>query len=242
MSFLLLLDGHAVVLDAGTGIVRLLEPSVREALRPYRHLTIFLSHYHQDHVIGLAYLPGVWPTGTVTIYAPGAPLVDADAHATLSRLIGPPFFPLALHEFPATTDIVATTGAPVRIGSCEVTFRRQRHPGGLAGIRVGDVLAYVTDTSVQDETVDFVAGTRLLLHEVWSAGNNPSDASTLRAGHSSLSGVAAIVSRARVAAVMPIHFHPERSGTEVRHLTESLERLSGVPAILPQEGCAYDIA
>ena len=59
MSFLVLEGGAALVLDAGSGLARLLEPQVAARLPEDGPLDIVLTHYHLDHVVGLSYLPGL---------------------------------------------------------------------------------------------------------------------------------------------------------------------------------------
>ncbi|MGD2114802.1 MAG: MBL fold metallo-hydrolase, partial [Acidobacteriota bacterium] len=57
MCFLVRFEDRALLLDAGTGVARLLEPRVRELLEGVEQLDVILSHFHLDHVIGLSYLP-----------------------------------------------------------------------------------------------------------------------------------------------------------------------------------------
>jgi ribonuclease BN (tRNA processing enzyme) len=92
MSFLLLTGNEALLLDAGTGVGRLLERTMIDLLQPYDCLNIILSHYHLDHVVGLSYLPGTWMRGVVRIYAPGRPFVETEPDQALSRLLQPLYF------------------------------------------------------------------------------------------------------------------------------------------------------
>ncbi|MCZ7663728.1 MAG: MBL fold metallo-hydrolase [Thermoleophilia bacterium] len=63
-----------VVLDAGTGVARLLEPGLRRLLPPPGSAVhVFLSHYHLDHTAGLTYLPVLWPGNPTTVYGPVPP-------------------------------------------------------------------------------------------------------------------------------------------------------------------------
>ena len=50
-------DDHALAIDAGTGIGHLVEdPGLLEGIR---RMDIVLTHFHLDHVVGLAYLPAL---------------------------------------------------------------------------------------------------------------------------------------------------------------------------------------
>ena len=65
MSFLVLTENQALLLDAGSGVSRLLQPELKALIEPYETLNIVFSHYHLDHTIGVSYLPAVWPTGKI---------------------------------------------------------------------------------------------------------------------------------------------------------------------------------
>ncbi len=60
------------IFDAGTGLRRLLQPEHAHLLAGSGVVHLFLTHYHLDHVCGLAYLPGVLPGRVLVIHAPDA--------------------------------------------------------------------------------------------------------------------------------------------------------------------------
>lgn len=241
MSILVLTEAEAFLLDAGTGVARLLEPAVQALLQPYERLHICLSHYHLDHVVGLSYLLGAWRQGSVQIYAPEHPFVEASAQEALGRLLHPPLFPLTLDEFPIPIEVVPVTQEELRIGTLQVYWQPQKHPGGSAGIRIGNALAYVTDTAVMDATIPFAQNVRLLLHELYYLDAEVTPAKVKGEGHSYLSGVARIAREAGVRRLMPIHHHPLRSPAEVRKLAQEVETLAGVPVTVPEEGQVYEL-
>jgi ribonuclease BN (tRNA processing enzyme) len=236
MSFLLLHPDSAILLDAGTGVSRLLEQPISEVLRPYGSLNVILSHYHLDHVVGLSYLPAVWRGKPVTIYAPGPGLVHAAAEKALNDLIRPPFFPLTFRDFPLPVTVAPITSDHFQVGSVAVRMRPQKHSGGSAGIRIGDI-AYATDTVVDEDTVEFVRGARLLLHEVWLE-----DAAESRSvGHSDPYGVADIATRAGVGGLMIVHHPPFRSQAEISAIAAAIQVTTPVTIIVPEEGVVYEV-
>lgn len=238
MAFLVLLDEAAILLDAGSGVARLLEPEVEALLGGYPTLDVVLTHYHLDHVVGISYLPGVWPTRPVRIHAPGPPLVETDPAAALCRLIHPPLFPIPLPEYPMAVELERLTAERAVIGGLEVRFRPQEHPGGSVGVRLGDAVAYVTDTIADDATAQFVVGVDLLLHEVW-LGPGGEAGST---GHSAADDVARIATRAGVPRLMPVHHHPRCTRRDLERLAADLSRLAeGIEVILPEEGRIYTV-
>jgi ribonuclease Z len=69
------------------------------------------------------------------------------------------------------------------------------------GFRVGDRLAYCTDTEFDPETIRHAAGVSTLLHEAWE----PVDAER---GHSSGDEVGVIAAEAGVSRLLLTHNHP----------------------------------
>ena len=237
MSFLVLTRSRALLLDAGTGVSRLLEPSVRELLAGYSELDILLTHYHLDHVVGLSYLPGVWTGGRVRLFGPAAPFVEAEPAEALDRFLHPPLFSATYRSFPGPLEIIPIREDSIRFSALEIRVWPQEHPGGSIGIRIGDEIAYVTDTVVSAENAGHVRGVKLLVHELWFTDEE------VRAqgprGHSHVSGVAELARIAGVERLLAVHHQPKRTGEEIRVMCEMAGRLAGVPAPVPREGAVF---
>ncbi|KAB2958232.1 MAG: MBL fold metallo-hydrolase, partial [Thermoanaerobaculia bacterium] len=197
MSFLLERGGEVLLLDAGTGVSRLLEPAALALLAGARRLDVVLTHYHLDHVIGLSYLPGVARDLPVRIFAPAPPLTEFGPEA-LAALIAPPFFPVTLERLAMPVEVRPYAGPELEAGGFRFEVRAQRHPGGSAGLRLGDELAYVTDTVCDPATVAFARGVGSLLHEVWLTDEESTRDAAARTGHSAAGEVADLARRARV--------------------------------------------
>ncbi|SMB96187.1 Ribonuclease BN, tRNA processing enzyme [Thermanaeromonas toyohensis ToBE] len=235
----------AFLLDAGTGIIRLLKPEVKAKLEQVQELHIILSHYHLDHTSGLFYLTGVWPNRKVVCHAPGYPLVEADPLQALEKLLGPPLYPLRLNDLPL--EIEAVTEPRKEIAGLEFRFRPQQHPGSSVGIRVGDYLAYITDTVADPQTAEFARGVNLLMHEVWLTDEEAehsieADGVPARAKHSWVGAVAEITKKAEVNLFAPIHHAPWRTDDEILLLAQDIERKCGTPVLALQEGNEYLIS
>lgn len=237
MCFLLRVGDRVLVLDAGTGMARLSEEAVLPMLEGVEALDIVLTHYHLDHVVGLSYLPGVWPDKPVRIWAPCPPMVEADPAEALCQLIHPPLFPLPLPEFPMRVEVERMRGDRVEIGDLEIRMRAQEHPGGSVALRIGDSMAYVTDTVADEATAELASGVDLLLHEVWLGSKDGAAA----AGHSAARDVARLAERAGVRRLMPIHHNPRHSDEDLRALAAELEEGTGAEVILPEEGTVYEV-
>ncbi len=241
MSFLVLSESEMLLLDAGTGVARLLEPHIVDLMKPYDCLNIVLSHYHLDHVVGLSFLLGTWTRGRVRIYAPGRPFVEATPEEVLNGLLGPPLFPLPLREFPMPVEVVPVTHENLQTETLSIRLRAQKHAGGSAAIRIGEEIAYVTDTIVDEATTAFVRGAELLLHEVFLTDAEAESGDAERLTHSYPSGVAWIARQGGVGRLMVVHHHPRRTEAEIHKLAHVTETLAGIEVIVPEEGQVYHL-
>lgn len=234
MSFLVTGGERALLLDAGSGLGRLIEPEVSRLMGRARALDIVLSHYHLDHIIGLCYLPAVWNRGPVRILAPAFPLVDAEPEETLARLCSPPLFSTPLSRFPGPVEVVPIREDEFEAAGLGIRAWRQDHPGGSIGFRLGTELAYLTDTPADEGVLGEIAGIRLLIHELWFTDEEA--ARSPARGHSCLSEVAQLARLAKPRLILPVHHQPRRTNEEIRRMASELSVLAGIPALCAEEG------
>lgn len=235
MSFLVAWPGGALLLDAGSGLARLAEPAIRSRIEGLERLDIVLTHYHLDHVCGLAYLPGLVGKTPVRVFAPAPPLTTFGTEA-LDRLLGPPLFPAPLTRWPMAVEVIPFAGSEFEIGPLRIRARAQKHPGGSVGLRLGDELAYITDTILDLKTIPFVRGVGTLLHEVWLSDEEAEREDAGRAGHSAAGPVGDLARAAEVGRLLPVHHHPRRTREDLERLAEAVAARSGCPVEVPIEG------
>lgn len=235
MSYLLRRDGAPVLLDAGSGLGRLLEPALAGALDGADRLRIVLSHYHLDHTIGLSYLTAIAAGRPVTIWAPAPPLVDGVPEEALGRLIAPPLFPLRLADFPMPVEVVPYSGDTLEVAGLRLRLRRQRHDGGSVGMVIDERLGYLTDCEMEEASADFARGVELLVHEVWLLEEQIA-AGAKRYGHSTAEEVARLATACGAGALMPVHHHPTRDGAGVAAVLARLAEHTRVPVVPAEEG------
>ena len=162
-SVLVQLDGEAIVLDAGTGLLRL-PPDVLERST----LTLVLSHAHLDHLCGLSMCPYVMRQGkTLELYAApaeGMPIADV-----LNKLYAPPVWPVPPERFGAAIRCHDLPGS-FSVGSVRVESMDGVHPGGVKLLRLragGRSVVFATDFTLTDAlrpaAADFARGCDVLL-------------------------------------------------------------------------------
>jgi ribonuclease BN (tRNA processing enzyme) len=205
---------RALVIDAGTGIHRLIEN--RELLRGAETVDILLTHFHLDHVVGLAYLPGLGLPEPPVVWGAGGRLAGEATESLLGRLLGSPFNSAPLADF--ASDVRELETDELEIGPFSIATRvQERHAAPTLAVRIGDRLTYCTDTAPDPDNVAFAAGSRVLLHDAWYAQETSDD------GNHSAGGDAGRIARdAGVERLVLIHVNPLQESDEP--LAESARR------------------
>lgn len=161
-------ESSALLLDAGTGVRRLV--SDPDLLSNVSQLTILLSHFHLDHVVGLSYLTALPASIRRTIWGPGAWCYGTSTPSILSRVLTPPVIPLPL-EATAEEFAELRPGRNV-VSGLELEVRMQeKHTAPSVSFRLGDLLAYCTDTAYDEGNSELASGVNYLFHEAWSGSD-----------------------------------------------------------------------
>ncbi|MCJ7507722.1 MAG: MBL fold metallo-hydrolase, partial [candidate division Zixibacteria bacterium] len=161
-SCILVREGNtAILFDAGTGISRLFRREIRRMLNDVDALNLILSHYHLDHIIGITWLVKLWDR-KLRIYAPTEPIVQSTPGIALKLLTDLPLFGLRIEQFPFPTEIIPIEGNDIMIDGIRLSMIKQRHIGGSVGYKLGNKLAYITDTDPEDDHVAFIENVKLV--------------------------------------------------------------------------------
>jgi ribonuclease BN (tRNA processing enzyme) len=197
----------AIVIDAGTGISRLVErPDLLEGVE---RLDILLTHFHLDHIAGLAYLPALGLCEQTTIWGPGRELYGTSTQQLLSQVSREPFHPVPLEA--QDIDVRDLPRGEFELAGVRVASRRQdRHSAPTLGLRFDDALAWVTDTAYDPESARFAAGSRVLAHEAWFITANPRNPEI----HTSAADAAKVALEAEIERLLLIHLPPFAAGVE----------------------------
>jgi phosphoribosyl 1,2-cyclic phosphodiesterase len=160
-----------LIFDLGTG-ARPLGDSLLAEGEPV-DASVFLSHYHYDHLQGLPFFTPIFiPQNTFTFY--GATRNGQTVKQILSGQMTQPYFPVTAEGvFRAKLsyhDIQA--GEPLQVGPARVTTVELNHPGGNLGYRVeceGRSVVYATDIEHgggdEERFFEFARGADLLIYD-----------------------------------------------------------------------------
>ncbi len=196
---------RAVLIDAGTGVERIVaDPSLLDGVA---ELELVLTHFHLDHVAGLAYLPGLRAVASTPprIWGPAQALFGSSSEEDLRRLASPPFYD-------ADFSLIASEVRELAEGDQQVgpfTLRVRVQPGHSTptlALRFDDLLTYCTDTPYDAGNAELAAGSRMLMHEAWYS----EDAPDVPEIHSSGREAASVAREAGVQELVLIHLHPHR--------------------------------
>ena len=231
-----------VVIDAGTGIARLMglrDTLFKSAWRSLRGAQVLLSHYHFDHVIGLFWLRGIFGNLPVTIYAPGEEVYGQRAIDLLNGLFRKPYSP---HPFSDLRPNVLVNDLPVGglmletgPNPLKVSFRlNPNHSDPSVAFRFGDLFAVATDTPPEEGTIAFARGVKVLLHESWY-DSSPAFRTVddplerhMEGPHTGSFGAGLIAKRAGVKRLYLVHHNPERSFRDVESDARSVSEVLGL--------------
>jgi len=188
---------YGIVFDAGTSFFR-----VPDKLQT-KEISVFLSHAHLDHIVGLTYCLVAIAKGEIeNVSLHGTPKT---LQAIRKHLFAEPLFPVVpdynYHELQNET---AVGGGGI------LTHTPLKHPGGSTGYRIdwpGKSLAYITDTSIDADYADFIRGVDLLIHECYFDDDRKEWAQ--QTGHCHITPVMELARDANVGQIALIHFDPE---------------------------------
>jgi phosphoribosyl 1,2-cyclic phosphodiesterase len=223
---IVLISGHRIVIDAGTGM-RLLGDQLLKSGKPVA-FHLLLTHNHWDHLLGLPFFAPIYQEHTEII-------VDGWPHAfqALTRVfdnhMGNGFFPVAFDQLKARVDFLNRVArGPLQLGGTTIESIPLNHPQGGLGYRVREgehSLVFITDNELGAggsrrfrEFAQFAKGCSLLVHD---AQYLPEEMSEHRGwGHSTYEEVVTLAVEAKAQKLLLTHHDPGRSDDQVYQIVE----------------------
>ena len=218
--------GEQLVLDAGTGL-RVVEPQL-DAGRP---VTIMLTHYHLDHLVGLPSFASLYRTegGRVHVLAP--PRQGRNVPGVLRRLLSTPFWPVPLARMPALRSGRLPQDAPragFAVGGLRVRWAAVHHQDGCHAYRIdepatGASFVFATDvewalsTAAERAALVGLCARPLPCRLLAMDGQYTRETYRTRrgGGHSRWNDVVSVARRAGVGKALVTHHAPEATDTEL---------------------------
>jgi ribonuclease BN (tRNA processing enzyme) len=242
-------EGTLLVLDAGTGILRLGQSTPPEL----DCVHILLTQLHMDHIQGLPFFAPLRRRG-VEVHIWGPASTTLSLRARLMRYLSPPLFPVSLREIWSDMYFHELPAGTVELGELRVDAQLVIHPNPTVGYRVmeGDAsIVYLPDHEPALSARQFpgskewtsgyslAEGADLLIHDSQYTQEMYQD--RVGFGHSSLVQALQFAGLAEVRQLVPFHHDPTHGDAMLdqwfeRTLDELQPRFLVTPA---QEGQEY---
>jgi len=224
-----LASGHALVLDAGTGM-RPLGVVMNDDLPVELH--ILLTHLHLDHLQGLGFFRPLFAPGLdIHIWGPTSPVQHLAER--ISMYLSPPLFPVRLDDVPSNLTFHDAPEEAVTIGSATIRAGKVTHQGPTVGYRIeehGRTLVYLPDHepslggnlhSVPAAWMsghDIAQGADVLLHDAQYRDHEYG--AHVGWGHSSIGDAMQFAQKADVDKVVLFHHDPYHTDHELELLLD----------------------
>jgi ribonuclease BN (tRNA processing enzyme) len=239
ISVLLIKDDFAIIFDCGTGIKRLMTEKIQSELSEVKNVYVFLSHFHMDHIAGLTWLLKAI-NKPLHFYIPTEPLIESNGLENIEIITNNPFFGLAIEKWPNFGSINSFYDNVVIENNYEIKVKKQFHSGGSVGYRFQN-FAFITDVEPDENYVDFLKGTELLLIDTMydeMDSNAQKKGTTKLLDHGFSKGNAQIAKKAQVKKLGLIHLNPGYDSNRMENLLKEAKMIFN-EAFIPEETKEY---
>jgi len=226
------LGGETIIIDAGTGIKELGDKLIKEKKEGPLSLSLLLTHFHLDHIMGLPFFAPLYSAETlITIYAMASP---RETEKYLGTLMASPFFPMDFSGTKATKLFKRVEEESFALGRVLVSSCLLHHPQGSIAYKFQEKeksLVFATDTEnppggIDGRLVSFARGASIFIYD---ATFTPEEYEEGRRGwgHSTWLEGTKIAKEAKVSNLCLSHFNPDHSDRNIdRMITQAQKEFS----------------
>jgi len=216
-------DKDLIVVDAGTGIMRLGEALMKNRVKKFFHIHLVFTHFHIDHVMGLPFFPSLFSRESkVSFYSP---LKPGETQKLLRTLMGGRFFPIPFDKTEAEKKFVEVPLGDFSIGNVRISHIPLNHPQGSFAYRFsekGGSILFATDTEhpekgMDEQLVSFAKETDVFIYD---ATFTPDEYKKGRKGwgHSTWRQGTRIAKKAGAGKLYLSHFNPSHSDKKIDNI------------------------
>ena len=221
-------DGHRIIFDAGSGL-RPLGNSLMST--PGVTETIFLTHFHWDHIQGFPFFAPLYRRSShLRIIGPSQHGIDI--RSLFAGQMGPVYFPVPFQAIAADLDFHHLNDGVWKGPGYRVQSLRVRHPSYTVGYRVevgSHVITYVPDNELvagayevaddwAEQFREFVRGSDVLIHDAMFTAEEYQN--RIGWGHSTFDQVVELALSTDVRRLFFFHHSPERSDEELEAILD----------------------
>ena len=251
-------DEPLTIFDCGSGIKRLSDAVMSRGGAQRFSARIFITHTHWDHINTIPFFAPLYIRGNqIEVFGPHQG--DLTIASAISAQMESVYFPVTVREFGARLVCRDLREERLEFGPLKIDTMLLSHPGTCLGYRLsarGRTLCYVTDNELYppgsprynnryvEHLTAFVKDADLLITDTtYRDAEYPSKVDW---GHSSVSQVADLATRAKVKRLHLFHHDPDQTDKDIDakldETRQALARLaSGVICDAPAEGSSIAI-